>query len=163
MLSETDVLTGISNRRSGEAKIDELIADGTKGMFCLLDIDKFKSINDNYGHTVGDKALIAVADCLKRCFRRSDVTMRLGGDEFASFAIGIGSEAQGAECINRFFAEVEKINIPEIGKGCISVSLGAVLFDGENDAEFDKIYAMADSAMYICKKNQGNYFSFHRC
>ncbi len=163
VLSETDVLTGISNRRSGEAKIDELIADGAKGMFCLLDIDKFKSINDNYGHTVGDKALIAVADCLKRCFRRSDVTMRLGGDEFASFAIGIGSEAQGAECINRFFAEVEKINIPEIGKGCISVSLGAVLFDGENDAEFDKIYAMADSAMYICKKNQGNYFSFHRC
>lgn len=162
VLSETDVLTGISNRRSGEAKIEELIANGEKGMFCLLDIDKFKSINDNYGHTIGDKALIAVADCLKRSFRSSDITMRLGGDEFASFAIGIGSEAQGSECINRFFAEVKKINIPEIGKDGISVSLGAVLFDGVNDAEFDKIYAMADSAMYICKNDCGNHFGFCR-
>lgn len=161
VLSETDVLTGISNRRSGEAKIEELIGNGAKGMFCLLDIDKFKSINDNYGHTIGDKALIAVAECLKRSFRSSDITLRLGGDEFASFAVGIGTETQGAECINRFFAEVEKIDIPEIGKGGISVSLGAVLFSGGEDAEFDKIYAMADSAMYICKSNQGNYFSFY--
>lgn len=163
ILSETDVLTGIRNRRSGEAKIEELIGNGAKGMFCLLDIDKFKSINDNYGHNVGDKALIAVADCLKRSFRSSDVTMRLGGDEFASFAVGIETETQGAECINRFFAEVEKIDIPEIGKGKISVSLGAVLFNNQKEAEFDKIYAMADSTMYICKKNQGNYFSFHSC
>ena len=161
ILSETDVLTGIRNRRSGEAKIEELIGSGAKGMFCLLDIDKFKSINDNYGHTVGDKALIAVAECLKKSFRSSDVTMRLGGDEFASFAVGIETEAQGAECINRFFAEVERIDIPEIGRGRISVSLGAVLFNGQKAAEFDKIYAMADSTMYVCKKNQGNYFSFH--
>lgn len=161
ILSETDVLTGIRNRRSGEAKIEELIGNGAKGMFCLLDIDKFKSINDNYGHNVGDKALIAVADCLKRSFRSSDITMRLGGDEFASFAVGIETETQGAECINRFFSEVEKIDIPEIGKGKISVSLGAVLFNNQKTAEFDKIYAMADSTMYICKKNQGNYFSFH--
>ena len=162
ILSETDVLTGIRNRRSGEAKIEELIGSGAKGMFCLLDIDKFKSINDNYGHTVGDKALIAVAECLKKSFRSSDITMRLGGDEFASFAVGIETEAQGAECINRFFAEVEKIDVPEIGRGRISVSLGAVLFNGQKAAEFDTIYAMADSTMYICKKNQGNYFSFHR-
>lgn len=161
ILSETDVLTGIRNRRSGEAKIEELIGSGAKGMFCLLDIDKFKSINDNYGHNVGDKALIAVADCLKRSFRSSDITMRLGGDEFASFAVGIETETQGAECINRFFSEVEKIDIPEIGKGKISVSLGAVLFSNRKADEFDKIYAMADSTMYVCKKNQGNYFSFH--
>ena len=161
ILSETDVLTGISNRRSGEAKIEELIGSGAKGMFCLLDIDKFKSINDNYGHTVGDKALIAVAECLKKSFRSSDITMRLGGDEFAAFAVGISTEEQGAECINRFFAEVEKIDVPEIGRGKISVSLGAVLFNSQRSAEFDTIYAMADSTMYICKKNQGNYFSFH--
>lgn len=161
ILSETDVLTGIRNRRSGEAKIEELIGSGAKGMFCLLDIDKFKSINDNYGHNVGDKALIAVADCLKRSFRSSDITMRLGGDEFASFAVGIETETQGAECINRFFSEVEKIDIPEIGSGKISVSLGAVLFSNRKADEFDKIYAMADSTMYVCKKNRGNYFSFH--
>lgn len=161
ILSETDVLTGIRNRRSGEAKIEELIGSGAKGMFCLLDIDKFKSINDNYGHNVGDKALIAVADCLKRSFRSSDITMRLGGDEFASFAVGIETETQGAECINRFFSEVEKIDIPEIGRGKISVSLGAVLFSNRKADEFDKIYAMADSTMYVCKKNRGNYFSFH--
>ncbi|MCM1024533.1 MAG: diguanylate cyclase [Prevotella sp.] len=161
VLSETDVLTGICNRRSGEARIEELIGNGAKGMFCLLDIDKFKSINDNYGHIVGDKALTAVAECLKKSFRSSDVTMRLGGDEFAAFAAGVSTEAQGAECINRFFAEVEKTDIPEIGRGGVSVSLGAVLFGGKENTKFDKIYAMADSAMYVCKNDCGNRFGFY--
>ena len=54
-------------------------------MFCLIDCDKFKSINDTYGHSVGDKVIIAVAEKLRKTCRDSDVVLRLGGDEFAIF------------------------------------------------------------------------------
>ena len=67
-LSETDAMTKLNNRGGGEKKITELISEGTEGMFCLLDADKFKSINDNFGHDVGDKVIIAIADCLKKAF-----------------------------------------------------------------------------------------------
>ena len=78
-LSETDHLTSISNRRSGEAKIAKILAHGGCGMFVLLDADRFKSVNDNYGHDVGDKVIVAIADCMKESFRSGDVLMRLGG------------------------------------------------------------------------------------
>ncbi|MBR0148285.1 MAG: diguanylate cyclase, partial [Lachnospiraceae bacterium] len=85
-LSETDSMTGINNRGSGENKVRKLLLDGDGGMFMLLDVDKFKSINDTYGHAAGDKVLISIAECMRRAFRNNDVMMRLGGDEFAAFA-----------------------------------------------------------------------------
>lgn len=161
VLSETDALTHICNRRSGEKRIENLLSEGQKGMYCLLDIDKFKSINDKFGHAIGDAALIETANCLKRCFRSTDVTMRLGGDEFAAFLIGIESEEQGAENINRFFKEIEKISIPEMGDHKITVSLGAVFCNSEEE-KYEKLYAKADSAMYVCKNKAGNYFGFYK-
>lgn len=160
ILSETDGLTGIYNRRSGEQRAEALLSEGRSGMFCLLDVDKFKSINDNFGHTVGDKALIAIADCLRRNFRVDDVVMRLGGDEFAVYAAGVNGEEFGAEMIKRFLRSVEEINIPEMNGQHISVSLGAVLC--HNDCcKFDEIYPLADAAMYICKNKPGNQFAFY--
>ena len=88
-LYETDLMTGIRNRGSGEKKIKDLLEQNCNGMFCLLDVDKFKLINDTFGHGVGDKVIIAIADCLKASFRKGDVVMRLGGDEYAVFADGI--------------------------------------------------------------------------
>ncbi len=85
-LAETDALSRLNNRRSGESRIRAMLASGTKGMFILLDIDSFKQINDHFGHVVGDLVITAVADALRRTFRDSDVVFRLGGDEFAVFA-----------------------------------------------------------------------------
>ena len=59
------------------------------GLLCLIDCDKFKSINDTYGHAVGDKVLIAIAETLQKVCRDKDVIFRLGGDEFAIFMPGI--------------------------------------------------------------------------
>lgn len=159
ILSETDALTGISNRGSGERHAEKLINGGTKGMFCLLDVDKFKSINDSFGHTVGDKALIAIADCLKRSFSENDVVMRLGGDEFAVYAVGVEDEERGAELIRNFISNVEKTDIPEMCGRKVTVSLGAVLCQG-GDVKFDQLYPMADRAMYHCKNTPGNQFGF---
>ena len=95
-LSETDRMTGILNRGSGEQKIREKMQMGNAGMFCLMDADKFKSINDNFGHAVGDKVIIAIADCLRKSFRDSDVVFRLGGDEFAAYAMDVKDEEIGS-------------------------------------------------------------------
>ncbi|MCM1288993.1 MAG: diguanylate cyclase [Clostridium sp.] len=162
MLSRTDALTGISNRGSGEREIEEMLAEDICGMFCLFDIDKFKSVNDDYGHVVGDKVLIEIANCLKKCFNNADVLMRLGGDEFAVYAIGVDSEEKGEEKIKSFFQEVDKISIPEMGQRGISVSLGAVIRQKGSNKNFDWLYQKADSAMYICKNNKGNYYGFYR-
>lgn len=158
-LSETDALTGIANRGCGERRAERLINGGVKGMFCLLDVDKFKSINDSFGHTVGDKALIAIAECLRCSFTVDDVVMRLGGDEFAVYAVGVEDEGSGARLIRNFIANVEKIDIPEMSGRKVTVSLGAVLCQG-GDVKFDQLYPMADSAMYHCKNTPGNQFGF---
>lgn len=161
-LSQIDSLTGISNRGSGEQQVEHLLSSGTKGMFCLLDADKFKMVNDNYGHTAGDKVLIALAECMKQSFRSTDVIMRLGGDEFAVYAVGITNEAVGRNSIERFFASVAQIQIPELYNHKVSVSLGAVICDGTEDISFDAIYQRADSAMYLCKNSQGNMYKFYQ-
>lgn len=160
-LSETDAMTGLKNRGSGEKYIRELMAQNREGMFCLLDADKFKSVNDNYGHNVGDKVIIAIADCLKKTFRAQDITLRLGGDEFAFYAVGITEQWEGQMIINRFFSMIEKIDIPELGDRKITVSLGAAIYTVDDECSFEELYKRADTATYTSKKTVGNCSTFY--
>lgn len=154
-LSETDLMTGIRNRGSGEKAITDLIKEGTKGLMCLLDCDKFKNVNDTYGHVVGDAVIIAVARSLQSVCREHDICMRLGGDEFAMFIPGI-TETKDAESFTmRVFAKLKDIRIPEMGDEKIYVSMGEAFYKGEKDIDFDELYRHADSAMYKSKNNTG--------
>ena len=160
-LSETDAMTGLKNRGSGEKYIRDMMARGQEGMFCLLDADKFKSVNDNYGHDVGDKVIIAIADCLKKTFRASDITLRLGGDEFAFYAVGITEQWEGQMVIDKFFSLIDKIDIPELGERKITVSLGASIYTVDDECSFEEIYKRADTATYASKKTIGNCATFY--
>mgnify|MGYP002622905896 CR=1 FL=1 len=155
--SETDLMTGLRNRGSGEKAIKELIANGVGGMFCLMDADKFKSINDNYGHDVGDKVIKAIANALKRTFRKNDIVMRLGGDEYAVYAVDVPDEDYGANIIIRLFKEIDDIFIAELGDRKISISLGSALFHAGEKLSFEELYKRADLATYESKKVKGNY------
>lgn len=84
-MAQADFMTGIWNRRHGEKLIEQALRDKVKGMMCIIDCDKFKSINDTYGHAVGDEVIIAIAHTLKNACRKDDIVVRLGGDEFAMF------------------------------------------------------------------------------
>lgn len=160
-LSETDSLTKINNRGSGARKIEFLLGKEKGGMLCIFDADKFKSINDNYGHIAGDKVLVAIADCMNRVFRDKDVIMRLGGDEFAIYAVGVTDENSGRLCIERFFDEISKVKIKEIGNNPIHISVGAVFCTEFQTSSFDDYYQKADKAMYRSKRYSGPHYEFY--
>jgi len=160
-LSETDSLTGINNRGSGEQKTEELLKNGKRGMLCLLDADKFKSINDTFGHHVGDKVIVEIANALKKSFRDRDIIMRLGGDEFAMFAVGCVDTEAANKCMERFFKQIDSINLLEMQGRKISVSVGCILCTDPEHHSFDDYYQMADRAMYASKNTEGNSFTFY--
>lgn len=156
-LSETDSLTSICNRRSGESKVKKEILKGKKGLFALFDVNKFKFFNDNFGHAAGDKVLIEIAKCMKQTFRSSDILIRFGGDEFSVFATDIDSQKNAEMVLKRFLTNIAKINMAEINGNKISISLGAILLS-ESDDNFEELYKKADSLMYDCKKRGENAF-----
>lgn len=154
-LAQTDLMTGIRNRGSGENKITEYLVRKQCGLLCLLDCDKFKSINDTYGHAVGDKVIIAIADTLRKSCRDDDVVLRLGGDEFAVFIPGMLDKERAETFFDRLFSNIEHIDIAEMKGKHILLSLGACFYDGMDCITFDQLYRRADTAMYDSKKKQG--------
>ena len=87
VMSETDALTGLYNRRAAEDHITRQMQEDGRNPDCVrplisIDLDKFKQVNDTYGHLEGDALLIAVADTIKTSVRNSDIVGRIGGDEF---------------------------------------------------------------------------------
>lgn len=159
-LSDTDRMTGINNRGSGEKKIKELISDGQGGMFVLLDVDKFKSINDTYGHSVGDKVLITLANCMQKAFRANDILLRLGGDEFAIFVPDVHNKNSGERIIQRFIGVIENTKVPELNGKSFYVSIGVAFYQHNDSYSFEELYKRADSQTYISKKYTGNYASY---
>ena len=159
-LSETDRMTGLHDRISGERHVAEQIASGHGGMFLEIDIDHFKAINDTYGHQTGDIVVHAVADSLRCSFRTNDVIMRLGGDEFAVFAVGIASQEMGEEVVYRFFRQVNSLVIPELRGEKVCLSAGAVLSPKEGNLSFHELYGIADEALYDSKKSPGSRLTF---
>ena len=160
-LAETDQLTGINNRGSGEHKIRGLIQNGIGGMFVLFDADKFKSINDTYGHEAGDHVLIAIAECMSRSFRDRDIIMRLGGDEFAVYVPYVYTRADGEPIIERFISAIQKINLPEIEGRPINISLGVAFYHKDDLFTFEDLYKEADACTYESKKVTGCYATYY--
>ena len=157
-LAQTDLMTGILNRGYGENLIDEYMRQKRPGMFVLFDVDKFKRINDVYGHGVGDQVLIAIAEAMKKVKTDQDVIMRLGGDEFAAYFVDVSDEERGSEVIEELLKEIASIRIEPIQEE-ISVSLGAIMY--EDDIDFYSAYHKADRGVYESKLNKGSSYVFH--
>ena len=160
-LSETDPLTGINNRGCGVHKVIGLMHDGIEGMLCIIDCDDFKEINDNYGHSVGDDVIVAIARRLQGVCRKSDVVMRLGGDEFAIFTPDITNTDQAHILWERILFSLGTLEIPELGGKKVTISLGGVFYKGsDTSVSFDDLYRQADAAMYRSKARGGNCCTF---
>ncbi len=162
-LAETDLMTGILNRGSGEQKVSNALLKGRRGMFCVIDIDLFKNINDTYGHDVGDKVIRGIADILKEEFRDGDIIFRLGGDEYAVFAQNVLTESKGRSIMSRVFTRIDQLKISDMDDKPISVSAGAVVLTRGSNAEFDQLYKKADEGVYKSKIVSGNDITFSVC
>lgn len=154
-----DPLTGIANRRAflqdGEEQLRRQASDPRPIAVMLLDLDNFKSINDRFGHAVGDRVLQVFATVAGNCVRRADLFGRLGGEEFAAFLVDASRERALAiaEDIRRSFANAtcEVDGRPVIA----TVSIGIVI---SYDAVLDisALLAQADHALYRAKDNGRN-------
>jgi diguanylate cyclase (GGDEF)-like protein len=160
ILASTDIMTGILNRGSGERRVIDAMANDRTGMLCIMDVDKFKDINDDLGHSVGDKVLRGIADVLKLTFRDEDIIFRLGGDEYAVYIINLDNEEGGRAVMDRVFKEIAGMDIPEIEGKSICVSAGAVFYKEGEKRSFEDLYKLADSGVYESKKIKGSALTF---
>ena len=160
-LAQTDMLTGLNNRGSGEQKVKELLQQGQPGALALIDCDRFKSINDTYGHMVGDQVLIALAEAIAKGIHKGDIALRLGGDEFAIYMINIVDKENAKVHIQHVFDEVNKIHIPQLYDHPIHISMGVTFFQPETPMKFDHLYQQADKAMYESKRTKGTIATFY--
>lgn len=148
-------MTGILNRRSREKMIERVLNNKVSGMMCLVDCDKFKSINDMYGHMAGDEVIVAISHTLQKSCRDKDVVMRLGGDEFVLFIPGVTDRKCANAFFKRLFENLKQIQIESIKDHPIIMSLGACIYDGKEELTFDELYCRADMVMYQSKKGEG--------
>jgi diguanylate cyclase (GGDEF)-like protein/PAS domain S-box-containing protein len=162
-LARHDPLTGLPNRlHFREVELQQLEdARGTGHPFALmfLDLDKFKEVNDNFGHAIGDQLLLAVAERLTRAIRQSDTVARFGGDEFAILLSELPDQrivTALAEKLNHAMAQPFVIGDKTV---CISASIGAAIYPDDGD-DPDDLMRKADEAMYRVKKRGGNGHQF---
>lgn len=152
-ISAQDDLTGLPNRRFMQEQLAQQIADaernGTLFSIALVDIDRFKAINDRYGHAVGDEVLVRVAASLKLAIRESDVCARWGGEEFLMLFPGC-SLVDAEKLSERIRASVASVPIRATPAEGISVSIGVAEYvRGES---LDTALRRADEALYRAKE-----------
>jgi diguanylate cyclase (GGDEF)-like protein/PAS domain S-box-containing protein len=151
-LAEHDALTGALNRRRFERDVSDQVGRarryGEHAALLVIDIDRFKSINDNYGHRTGDKTLKTIAGALTSRLRETDVVARLGGDEFAVL-LPYANEAQAqvvADSLRRMIGACT-VDTPGGERLALSVSVGVVVIDERTESD-EAALAAADRAMY---------------
>ena len=147
--AERDVLTELLNRAEFEVRIDHFFYhnDNPEGIFIILDIDNFKTINDNFGHVNGDKAIYAVAQRLEKLFPETDIIGRIGGDEFALFIPYMLSETVLHQKMEKLCAAT----VFENERLTISCSAG-VCFTPEFGITHKDLYKNADIALLAAKR-----------
>ena len=155
-LSLMDDLTGLYNRRGffTLSRQQLKMANRVKrSMFLLFaDMDDLKAINDSLGHIEGDRALVDVADLLKKTFRESDIIGRIGGDEFTVLAIETrGATVNGVR--TRFKRKLRSHNKKGKRPYTLSLSFGVVCYDTEQPQSIEELVDLADKSMYESKKN----------
>jgi diguanylate cyclase (GGDEF)-like protein len=163
LLASHDSLTGVTNHRSffeqGERELRRFVRYGKPFSLMVIDIDDFKSINDNYGHSEGDNVLIKLVALIDSQVRQSDVFGRTGGDEFCLLLIETG-KAEAMEIAERIRMACSETTMTA-GTGIpinFTVSLGLVE-SSKNDTGIGQIYSMADAAMYRAKREGRNRVS----
>ncbi len=158
-----DASTGLMNRRYFSAAVNREVdrADRASGIFALawIDVDRFKDLNDEFGHEAGDLALLTIAERVQATVRSADVVSRLGGDEFGVLISEFQSVSQLDAILERIISNVRKPIALSHRDVCISVSVGVAMFPNDGDSAQELLRA-ADTAMYSIKNQRGDAYAY---
>jgi len=163
-MAHFDDLTGLPNRVLFYDRLDKSLArakrDNLLFAILFLDLDKFKVVNDTFGHNVGDLLLKITAKRLSNCIREADTVARLGGDEFAIILTTINEPQNAAGIVQRIIAcMADPFHIKKDSECTIGISIGITIYPFDGD-DADTLIKNADTAMYNAKVN-GNSYRFY--
>jgi diguanylate cyclase (GGDEF)-like protein len=158
LIATTDSLTGLPNRRAFYERIEKLererLAGDAQISVLFFDLDRFKEINDTFGHEIGDCVLTSFADTARDKLKAGDSVVRIGGEEFAALLVGVGpaSAVALAEDIRRAFAvEAERCKGLPVG-ATVSVGVASSTRSGEGAGDISALLRQADAALYAAKR-----------
>ena len=162
-LAYHDTLTGLPNRSLAEDRLHLAVSaaerEGTKTALLVVDLDRFKTVNDSLGHSVGDRLLIEVAKRIKGCLRDTDTVCRQGGDEFLVLLPDLG---EADACIAVLAKLAEKLAMPFDIEGVelsTTVSVGIAVYP-DDGSDLETLLKKADTAMYRAKEAGRNTYRF---
>jgi diguanylate cyclase (GGDEF)-like protein len=163
-LAQYDHLTGLVNRTLFRDRLVHAMARSKRKEqalgIMLLDLDRFKAVNDLLGHDVGDALLQAVAERLKKSVREVDTMARMGGDEFTAIVEGVSGERDMAVIAARIIESIKTPFVLGTHHASIGVSIGMTVYPSD-DQDIEGLLKHADAAMYRAKQRGGNTFEFH--
>ncbi|MFZ6678151.1 diguanylate cyclase domain-containing protein [Undibacterium sp. Tian12W] len=162
-LAVTDHLTGINNRLGFEKEISRLSREYTNGnaqgfFLLMIDLDKFKQVNDSHGHTVGDQVLVHFSRLVSNTVRRSDFIARLGGDEFIILLKDLTHLEKAEEIAQKIITLASQ---PIVINETLCVQIGAsigISYTGPNEFDASDLLSQADAAMYEVKRSGKNAY-----
>jgi diguanylate cyclase (GGDEF)-like protein/PAS domain S-box-containing protein len=161
-LANHDPLTGLFNRRRFREELEHQVTQAQryrhKGALLWIDLDRFKELNDSFGHQVGDEALVNLSSLFREHLRESDIVARLGGDEFA--VILPQSDRERAQIVAQSLLDRVRQHTVTINKQAlrITASIGITLYP-DFGATIDELLSQADLAMYQAKEEGRNRYS----
>ena len=157
-LALQDRLTGLPNRASMLAAIDDRLAHGDDRApfaIALIDLDRFKEVNDIHGHAAGDELLISLSAHLRAGFRPDETLFRLGGDEFVALKMQVADRAQALAFGQSICDRVRAFETPVTGDIKVGASIGVSVFP-QDGAATSELLSRADLAMYAAKRGGRN-------
>ncbi|WP_097460924.1 putative bifunctional diguanylate cyclase/phosphodiesterase [Mangrovitalea sediminis] len=163
-LAHHDSLTGLPNRLLFYANLDQVLIEAERHparvAVMLLDLDRFKLVNDTLGHPAGDRLLQIVSERLRACVRAEDTVARLGGDEFAVILRDVAHTEDVIRIAEKIISAVDKPVLIDHQTVNVGVSIGISLFPDDADSS-DALTMTADSAMYRAKERGRRTFEFY--
>jgi len=162
-LAHHDALTGLPNRNSFNARLDREIeehqASGRSFAVLCLDLDRFKEVNDLFGHAAGDALLKKVAKCVTAVLKRNEMMARLGGDEFAIVATNLPNPSAAGRLADDIIEALRVANEASTTASFVSTSIGVAIFP--NDARDGRgLLTHADTALYRAKTDGRGVYRF---
>lgn len=147
-----DSLTQLWNRRYTEELITSMIKENGRGVFMIVDVDKFKDINDTYGHITGDEILKLVSGNMQSLLKEGEVLGRMGGDEFVLYLLNTGDYEADVNHVTEVISSTKFFYTEEGIDKDIHCSAGAVFFEDGN-LTYEVLYNEADKTMYEAKES----------